>query len=497
MINAEKSNKMKTNKDLSRRKFIKKTAASGIALNIVPAYVLGGSGRISPNDKLNIALIGCGTQGLRMLNGWLKRSELQFVSVCDPNTESRDYPQWGKSRGETHGAEGGREVGRRRINDFYAEQKGKSNFNGCTVYADFRELLEKAKELDAVFILTPDHLHATIALAAMKKNIKVATHKPISNFMYETRLACDYAKKNKVPTHCFAFQDPSELYTIQEWIKQRVIGKVKELHRWTNRPVWPQGSPYLPKEAPIPEGFDWQLWLGPSTERPYSPDYTHTVFRGWYEFGGGCLADMGYYGFWKDWRVLNLGLPIMADANASFTCEIKEFRSHKVRNNLSYPHAATIHWEVPVKGTDERTDVFWYEGGIRPRTPEALVKGKEQMPKEGVMFVGEKGILFASYGYRNPRLLGVKEPDKIIASINVPSVKKVDETGEMISSFLGGKSSRGDFGHVQTVAEMICLGNMAIRMDQRLEWDPKTLNVTNVPEANQYVKRNYRKGWEL
>jgi len=489
---------MKTTKKLNRRDFIKMTAACGIGLSIVPAGVLGGRRGVGPSDKLNIALVGTGTQGLGQLRGWIQRSDLQFISVCDPNKETRDYPQWGGSHGEKYGAAGGREVGRRMVNESYAEDRGKGTYKGCSAYADFREMLEKEKDLDAVFIMTPDHLHATIAIAAMKRKVMAGTHKPIANFMYEARLTCETAKETGVPTQLFAFQDPREKYTVREWIKRGAIGKVKELHRWTNRPVWPQGSPYLPTNTPaIPEGFDWDLWLGPSLPRTYSPDYTHTVFRGWYEFGAGCLADMGYYGFWVDWRLLNLGMPVTAEANASFTCEVKDFRSSPVKNELSFPYGATIRWKVPVKGTDETMEVFWYEGGIRPRTPDAMMEKGEQFAKEGVMFVGEKGIILADYSYRNPRLVGVKNGAAVAASIEVPQVKLTGQTDEMVSSFKGGKRSRGDFVNAQTVAEAICLGNLAIRVGGRLEWDAKNLKVTNVSEANRYVRREYRKGWEL
>jgi hypothetical protein len=298
---------MKSAKELSRRQFISRTAKTGIAITIVPSSVMGGKRHVPPSDRINVALVGAGTQALKQLPGWLEQDDLQFVSVCDPNTESYDYPLWGKSKGEKQGAPGGREIGRKKISEFYAGRDGKAKHKGVSTYADFREQLEKETDLDAIFIMTPDHLHGTIAVAGMEKNLAVATHKPIANFMHETRLAINKAKDTKVPTHCFAFQDPMELYTIKAWIDSGIIGKVKELHRWTNRPMWPQGSPYLPDPAPIPEGFDWQLWLGPSLDRHYSPDYTHTVFRGWYEFGAGCLADMGYYGFWKDWRILKYG----------------------------------------------------------------------------------------------------------------------------------------------------------------------------------------------
>ena len=489
---------MKKIKDLTRREFVKTATVSGVGLSVLPSSVLGGLGRVSPNDKINVALIGSGTQGLKQLPAWLKRPEIQFISVCDPNRESYDYPLWGLSKGEKQGAPGGREIGRKRIEAFYAEQAGKSKYKGCSAYADFRELLEKEKDLDAVFIMTPDHLHATIALAAMKKNVMVATHKPLGNFMHETRVLCETTKKTKIPTHLLAFQDPVELYTLKAWLSSGLIGKVRELHRWTNRPMWPQGSPFLPSNTPpIPDGFDWDLWLGPSLPRTYSPDYTHTVFRGWYEFGAGCLADMGYYGFWKDWRLLNLGMPLTAEGCASFTCQIEDFRSLWVKNDLSYPHAATLQWEVPVTGTEDVMEVFWYSGGIRPRTPAFLRKKKKGMPSEGVMFVGDTGVIMANYGYRDPKLFGVKNGDERIANITIPEIERIDQTTEMINAFQGGRPSRGNFENAQTIAEAICLGNLAIRMDQFLEWDNEKLEVTNLPEANEFVKRKSRPGWEI
>jgi hypothetical protein len=489
---------MKEHKDLSRREFVKTATVSGIGFTIVPSSVMGGIGRVAPSDKINVALIGSGTQGLKQLPAWLERPELQFVSVCDPNKESYDYPLWGRSKGEKQGAPGGREIGRKKINAFYAEKNKKTTYKGCSAYVDFRELLEKDKDVDAVFIMTPDHLHATIALAAMNKQVMVGTHKPLGNFMHETRVLCETARKTKVPSQLFAFQDPKELYVLKQWIGNGLIGEVKALHRWTNRPMWPQGSPYLPTNTPsIPEGFDWDLWLGPAKPRTYSPDYTHTVFRGWYEFGAGCLADMGYYGFWKDWRLLNLGMPVTAEGSASFTCEIKDYRSTWVQNSLSYPHAATLQWEVPIKNEDRMIDVYWTSGGIRPRTPKILRQSGEGLPQEGVLFIGEKGSILADYGYRNPRLLGVKNADKKLAAIQIPELNLIDQTSEMINSFKGGKASRGSFIEAQTIAEAICLGNLAIRMDQYLEWDNKNLKATNVKEANKFVKRDSRKGWEI
>jgi predicted dehydrogenase len=484
-------------KKLNRRTFVSRTALTGMGLSIIPAHILGGTGVTGPNDKINVALIGAGTQALKMLPEWLERDELRLVSVCDPNKESRDYPTWGAPQGEEHGVAGGRDVAKRLIDEFYAEQAGKTGYNSVTTYADFRELLEKEKELDAVFILTPDHLHATIALAAMEKGLFVATHKPVSNFMNETRLTCEKVKETGIPTHCFAFQNPKEFYTLNNLISSGAIGKVTELHRWTNRPMWPQGSPYLPEASPVPEGFDWQLWLGPSADRPYSPLYTHTLFRGWYEFGAGCMADMGYYGFWKDWRILKLGRPDNAEGNKSVTCQIKDYRSGWIANDVSYPHAANAFWEVPVEGEDRNLDVFWYEGGIKPRTPGALIKNGRKISGEGVMFVGESGSIIADYGYGEPLLFDTGGNIQVIEASDTEGEDLRDENTEMIDAFKGVTPSRGGLDQVQNVAETICLGNLAIRVDDRLEWDLAQLKVTNNEEANRYVSREYRAGWEL
>jgi hypothetical protein len=189
---------MESCSNINRRKFISQTASTGVGISIIPSYVLGKKGKTAPNDKINVALIGSGTQALKQLPDWLNREEFQFVSVCDPNKESYNYPLWGRSKGETKGAPGGREIGRKSINEFYAEKTGKGSYDGCTAYADFREQLEQEKDLDAIFIMTPDHLHGAIALAGMRKNLSVATHKPIANFMNETRLICNTARRGLV-----------------------------------------------------------------------------------------------------------------------------------------------------------------------------------------------------------------------------------------------------------------------------------------------------------
>ena len=306
----------------NRRKFLASTATA--AFTIVPRHVLGRP-FVPPSDKITMAHIGMGTQGFRELGGLLADPNLQIVAVCDPNKDSNDYVDWSKNgmrdiirgllnkpkwREGASGIPGGREIGREVVETYYANNRASEGFKGCSCYADFRELLEKEKDLDAVKIMTPDHLHATIAIAAMKKGKHVLVHKPLANRVHESRLLLETLRKTKVATHFLPWNNSGEtMRVIQSWIKDGAIGTLREIHNWSNRPVWPQYVSVPTETPPVPEGFDWDLWLGPALDRPYHPNYTHAVFRGWYEFGGGSMADMGHYSLWSVFTVFDLGAP--------------------------------------------------------------------------------------------------------------------------------------------------------------------------------------------
>src|SRR5208337_1800522 len=160
-----------------------------------------------------------------------------------------------------------------------ANQRSSESFKSCASYADFRDLLDREKDLDAVKIMTPDHLHATIAIAAMKKGKHVLVHKPLANRLYEARLVTETARKTKAATHLLAYGAGNGNALIAAHIQKGAIGTLREIHNWTNRPVWPQYTEIPADTRPVPKGFDWDLWLGPSLDRPYHPRYTHTVFR--------------------------------------------------------------------------------------------------------------------------------------------------------------------------------------------------------------------------
>jgi hypothetical protein len=511
MPDEKKLTVMTSKKNLSRRQFINSAALTSLAFTIVPRHVLGGPGYTAPSDKLNIAYIGCGTQGIREMCELIVRPDIQITSVCDPNKFSTDYidwsphgirngirqvlqnPQWGE---HLKGIPGGRDVGKELVDTYYSKVRNSSNYKGCTSYADFRELLEKEKDIDAVKVMTPDHLHAYISIAAMKKGKHVVIHKPIANRMYEARLTIDTARQTGVSTHLLAWSKRSDMELVNQWIKGGAIGRLREIHNWSNRPVWPQWTTAPTDTPPIPEGFNWDLWLGVVPDRPYHPNYTHNVFRGWYDFGGGSIADMGHYSLWP--LFLTLGIhtaPLTAEACGTTTCTIDNQVCRGVRNDVAFPYSCTVRFTFPKQDTLPAFDLYWYDGGMRPPTPDEL--GDKPMPREGMLFVGDKGKIIAGFRCENPRLLADDKMKKHLKGAEPPA--GTIEWGEeyWIDAFKNNKQSPGSFLYAGPVTETILLGGVALRAGKKLYYDSAQMKITNDESANKYFYREYRKGWEL
>ena len=195
-------------------------------------------------------------------------------------------------------------------------------------------MLEKEKGIDAVKIMTPDHLHGVIAIAAMKRGKHVITHKPISNRLKEAQLVVETARKTGVSTHLMPWDSNGDMAPVMAWINSGAIGTLREVHNWSNRPVWPQYSTVPTDRPPVPEGFDWDLWLGPEAERPYHPNYTHMVFRGWYDFGGGSMADMGHYSLWTVFNALELAGPTSVEPMFTHACSCRTASRTTIRNDF-------------------------------------------------------------------------------------------------------------------------------------------------------------------
>ena len=395
---------------MNRRRFLGYTAASTAAFTIVPRQVLGGPNHVAPSERITIALIGCGTQGLREMVDMLALPQIQLVAVCDPNKDSTDYVDWSKDglrssiaaclgkpnwRQGGPGIPGGREVAREIVELYYGKRTDSGKYRGCVSYTDFHELLDKAKDVDAVKVMTPDHLHATIAIAAMRKGKHVLMHKPLANRVREARLVIETARQTKVATHFIPASSGEQVHVAAKWIREGAIGNLRQVHNWSNRPVWPQYATIPVERPPVPMDFDWDLWLGPSLPRPYHPHYTHAVFRGWYEFGGGSLADMGHYSLWRVFAELNLDAPIAVESTPSHVCAISNNVSARINNDYSFPAACTIRFRFGAKAERPAVDLFWYDGGMKPPTPEELEEDNRELSAEGMMFVGDKGKILA------------------------------------------------------------------------------------------------------
>lgn len=503
--------------DVTRRNFLGAAAASGV-FSIVPRHVLGGTGHVAPSDKVTVAHIGMGTQGFRELGGLLADPEVQIVAVCDPNTDSNDYLEWGKNgirnqireylgnpawREGVGGCPGGREVGREVVDGYYARQRGEANFKACAAYADFRELLEKEQDLDAVKVMTPDHLHATVSIAAMKKGKHVLMHKPLANRMYEGRRVVETARQTKVATHLLAYGSGTGNGQIAECIKQGVIGPLREIHNWTNRPVWPQYTAIPADKPPIPSGLDWDLWLGPALDRPYHPNYTHTVFRGWYDFGGGSMADMGIYSLWPVFTALDLGVPVGAQAWATHTCSTMDFVCRTDVNDFAYPTACSIRLQFAARGNMPALDLFWYDGGMKPRLPREIEAENVELNREGILFVGDEGAILAGFHGQDPQRFaaGKREPlwkDGTPPAAAEPTpAQRSRRHNPWLDAILGGEPSPGSFLSAASITDAVNLGTVALRAGKKVLFDSDKMQIANAAEANRFLVREYRPGWEL
>lgn len=499
-------------KQMNRREFLSNSAAASALFTIVPRHVLGGPGHTAPSERINLALIGCGTMGLGHLMARVRSSEIQMVAVCDPEKDGVNYVDWsrdnlrlsiaralGKPESWKAGCiPGGRDIGQAIVEAGYAQRQASGQFKGCTAYADFREMLENQKDLDAVEIMTPDHLHAIIAIEAMKRGKHVAMHKPLANRIKEARLVIETARKTQVGTHFHPASVDQRIRKVAGWIRQGAIGTLREIHNWSNRPVWPQYAT-IPTDTPaVPQGFDWDLWLGPSLPRPYHPHYTHAVFRGWYEFGGGAIADMGHYSLWPVFQEFALDNLAAVESTPSHLCEVVDGVSSKIHNDYSFPAACTVRFTFPTRSGRPAVNLYWYDGGMKPPTPEELDREDKQLPSEGLMFVGDKGSILGGFRGDNPHLLSRRDagvPDDA-PSWRLPQWDR--SGGSWLETFRSGKPNYADFTLGGPISDAFNLAAISLRLGgQRLNWDADACRITNVESANQYLTRESRKGWEL
>jgi predicted dehydrogenase len=502
---------------ISRRKFIGQSAAAA-AFTVVPRRVLGGAGYVAPNDKINMAFIGVGAQGFRVMLGFLGQPDVQGVAVCDCNKSGANYPQWdthefcnsvrkllGVDSGwdwlspdqplqlshtlRTTSGVAGREPSQKVVDGYYASKQRSGQYHGCAAYNDFRELLEKQKDLDAVVVCTTDNLHAAVSAAAMKKGKHVFCQKPLTHTIYEARRLAEIARQTGVATQiAVANQASEDTRLLCEWIWDGAIGPVREVQNWSSRPFWPQGIERPTQGEPVPEGLDWDLWLGPAQQRAFNHAYLPFAWRGWTDFGCGALGDMGSYSFDTIFRVLKLESPASVEASSSD------------RYDETYPLASIVRYEFPARGDMPPVRFTWYDGGLMPRRPDELEEtasfqgGNEN--DEGLLFIGDRGKIFCGFHGNNPRLIpqakmdSYKQPPKTLP-------RSPGNEREWLDACKGGKvKPGGNFEFEGLVTETLLLGNVACCTGEKLKWDRANLKVSSAA-GQKYVSPERRAGWEL
>jgi predicted dehydrogenase len=413
------------------------------------------AGYKSPNEKLNIAAIGAGGKGHSDITGCATEN---IVALADP--------------------------------DWKTAAKTFSEFPNAKRYKDYREMLDKElNNIDAVIVATPDHTHAPAAMWAMERGKHVYCQKPLTHTVYEARMLADAARKYGVATQMGNQGHSGEgTRKLCEMIWNGDIGAVKEVHAWTNRPIWPQGIDHPLPEQPVPPTMDWNLWLGTAATRPHNTGYYPFNWRGWYDFGCGALGDMACH------ILDSVNWSLLLDAPISVECIKIEGK-----NPYTFPTKSIVKFEFAARGNMPPVNVFWYEGGLKPPVPEGLpadVKlGDIGDPTNGSLFIGSKGyITTGTYG-DGTRLI----PDELMKDYKFPQKLLTRSPGhyrDWIRACKGGDPACSNFNYAGPFTEWVALGVIAQRSEGKLNWDRARMKITNNSEANKFVKPYVRKGWK-
>ena len=478
----------------SRRNFIKKSSVIGAGIFIVPRNVLGGQGYTSPSDQLNLAAIGSGGKGTSDIMNASVNGRERVVALCDV--------------------------------DFSGSAKRSiENFPKAKLFSDYRIMLEEVKEIDAVTISTPDHVHAPAAVFAMNRKKHVYVQKPITHNIREARVLTELARKQKVVTQ-MGNQGGSNplLNMVQKWVDSGKVGKISEVKVWTNRPVWPQGIKMPDPDVSLkPKSLNWDLWLGPASEKPYTPNLHPFNWRGWWDYGTGALGDVGCHLIDIPFRTLGLKYP--KDAECSVGSVYTRMWSADYHPEGCPPSSLiTINFDATKKNNTPMT-MTWMDGGIRPPHPDIIpanadIGGPGSL--NGVLMIGDKGIISTNINDSSPLT-----PKLYLYNGETefgPETEKMDEPEyghqrKWVDACKAGFNSKehteltSSFDYAGPMTETVLMGNLAIRSymlrkenskgnleffaRKKLLWDGEGMKITNLDEANQFVSRNYREGWTV
>jgi predicted dehydrogenase len=521
-----KEHSMSNKKTVTRRDFV--ADAGKLALGamivpngfptIVPRHVLGGPGFTPPSALLNIGVVGVGGQGSGNARSVASENLVAFCDV-DPAFMERNVMGTDGSKPPTPDTVAFRD-----------------KYRQANKYTDFREMLAKQRDLDAVIVATPDHMHATVAAAAMRAGKHVYCQKPLTYSVYESRLLSRLARENKVVTQ-MGNQGHSGDGTrrVVEWVRAGVLGQVREVHIYTDRPArfWAQGLPrpgaagspatlsagnvravsnalaaaMANANPTLPAGLRWDLYLGPVAEDiPYHPIYHPFTWRGWTDFGVGALGDMGAHLIDQAYWSLGLTYPTSIEATSSLwgTESVPPPAgsppgTRPASKPVSYPMASTVHYQFPAVGSRAAVKLNWYDGGLFPPRPDGLPDEVKLDSEGGGIFVGDKGILMHDTYGENPRLFPMSVAQ---AGAEVPqTLPRIAESHQMnwVRACKGETQASSPFEYGAALNETMVLGVAALRAGQgrKVLYDGEKMQFTNAPDANQFLTREYRAGWAL
>lgn len=525
------------NKKVTRRNFVADSARITLGAviatpgfpMIVPRHVLGGSGYQAPSDTLNFAVVGFGGMGSGNAEELSKTENL--VAVCDVDLTFAERNVSGKVRNQR---------GEPRPEGIKLQEQ----FSKAKKYTDWREMLEKQKDIDGIVVATPDHNHAVVAAAAMKMGRHVYVQKPLCYSVHEARVLRDLALNNPRLVTQMGNQGHSSAGArlINEWIQAGLIGPVHDVHVWTNRPVgyWPQGVPRPTStttaqtaatsfgtswnqrrlnealaaamgSVALPEGLRWDLYLGPVAEDiAYHPIYHPFNWRGWLDFGVGALGDMGAHLIDHPFWALGLTYPTSIEATSSpwGTMTIPPADPSAAPNTpqgrprqkpVSYPVATTVHYQFAARGVQPPVKMTWSDGGLYPPRPDELPDDETLRSEGGVIFIGEKGILMNDTYGANPRIF----PKSIMEQTGaVPqSIPRIEWSHELnwAKACKGQAKASSPIEYAAQLTETMLLGVVALRAGQgrKVVYDGEKMQITNLADANQYLTREYRSGWAI
>lgn len=466
------SGKLGTASRSTRREFLRTSALVAGAAATFPyiGQVLGA------NDKIGVACIGVGGKG---------------------DSDTRDTARCG-----------GNLVGLCDVDENTLNRKAK-DFPQAKLYRDFRKMLEELdKSIDAVTVSTPDHCHAAVSALALRMGKHVFCQKPLTQTVFEARLVRQLAAEKKLATQMGNQGSAgSGLRRAVEVVQAGVIGSVRELHVWSNRPIWPQGLNRPEGEDPVPANLDWDQWIGPAPMRPYKEGVYHTFkWRGWCDFGTGALGDMACHTVNMPFRALKLGYPNVVECEESSQVFAE-----------TYPKTARIRFEFPEREGMAPLKFWWYDGSpgdnsVKPLRPspdltKEIVEMRGKLPPSGCLLVGDKGKLFSPDDYGSQFYVLLSDEKEYKSGSNHDAVKAVPQTiprspghnQEWFNMMRDGTPAYSNFAIAAYLTEIILLGCIALRsgVGSKMDWDGPNMKSPNRPEADRFVKRQNRAGWTV